>query len=137
MKQIFLFFHRFVINFSEESDYRSSGILMRVMLMLQYFKSQNLLRKSRNFAERFCRNSVASFMVSPHQETEFHIRIPPVCRRAACQAGSLCRFFLIAGCTAGCLARRSALAARLLEQLRCGCGGRGGVGARAGALRAA
>ena len=35
---------------------------------------ENLILK---FAETFCRNSVVSFMVSPHQETEFHIRTPP------------------------------------------------------------
>ena len=34
-------------------------------MMLPFLKFQNLLRKSRNFAETFCRNSVASFMVSP------------------------------------------------------------------------
>ena len=67
-------FHRDFHGFSPEF-HRMSAILMD--LMLQYSKSQNLSRKSRNFAERFCRNSVASFMVSPHPETEFHIRTPP------------------------------------------------------------
>merc|ERR1719327_1597869 len=59
--------------------HRMSEILMN--LMLQTSKIQNSLRKSRNFAETFCRNSAVSFMVSPHQETEFHIRTPPrLCR---------------------------------------------------------
>ena len=45
-----------------------SAILME--LMLQFSKFQNFLRKSRNpnFAEIFCRNSVASFRVSPIQQ---------------------------------------------------------------------
>ena len=60
-----------------------SAILME--LMLQFSKFQNSLRKSRNFAETFCRNSVASFRVSPHPETEFHIWAPPA-RRTGEQA---------------------------------------------------
>ena len=63
-------FHGFLPEF-----HRMSEILMD--LMLQTSKIQNSFRKSRNFAKTFCRNSAVSFMVSPHQETEFHIRTPP------------------------------------------------------------
>ena len=44
-------------------------------------REPRFFKNSRNFAETFCRNSVASFRVSPHPETEFHIWVPPARKR--------------------------------------------------------